>query len=33
MLRKTLNSHCGLVVTTHARNARDLGSIPGGGKF
>ena len=28
-----IHIYCGLVVTTLARNARDPGSIPGGGKF
>ena len=31
--RGVKTSHCGLVVKTLARNARDPGSIPGGGKF
>ena len=31
--RGVKTSHCGLVVMTLARNARDPGSIPGGGKF
>ena len=31
--RGVKTSHCGLVVMTLAWNARDPGSIPGGGKF
>ena len=31
--REVKTSHCGLVVKTLARNARDPGSIPSGRKF